>query len=70
MRRSLLQGIAPDELGGGMVDDVSLNDYQVSATLPEREEAGTPNIIGAVQLGAVLNRATHSAVGMNSHPRA
>ncbi|HNW78140.1 MAG TPA: aminotransferase class V-fold PLP-dependent enzyme [Candidatus Competibacteraceae bacterium] len=54
LRRSLLQGIAPDELGGGMVDDVSLNDYQVSATLPEREEAGTPNIIGAVQLGAVL----------------
>lgn len=37
-----------------MVDDVSLNDYQVSATLPEREEAGTPNIVGAVQLGAVL----------------
>lgn len=54
-RRDLLGGQEPDELGGGMVDDVSLSSYQVIDHFPDREEAGTPNIPGAVQLGAVLN---------------
>jgi selenocysteine lyase/cysteine desulfurase len=55
VKRTLLENQEPDEVGGGMVDDVSLSDYQLSARFPDREEAGTPNIIGAVQLGAVLN---------------
>ena len=55
VRRDLLEGCEPDEVGGGMVDDVSLADYQVTSRWPDREEAGTPNIVGAVQLGAVLN---------------
>ncbi|MCB1769269.1 MAG: aminotransferase class V-fold PLP-dependent enzyme [Candidatus Competibacteraceae bacterium] len=55
VRRDLLEGQEPDELGGGMVDDVSLSGYQVTNHFPDREEAGTPNIPGAVQLGAVLN---------------
>lgn len=54
-RRELLAGIEPDEMGGGMVEDVSSTGYQVTPRFPDREEAGTPNIIGAVQLGAVLN---------------
>ena len=54
-RRALLEDSEPDEVGGGMVDDVSLNGYQLTARFPDREEAGTPNILGAVQLGAVLN---------------
>jgi selenocysteine lyase/cysteine desulfurase len=54
-RRALLAAQEPDELGGGMVEEVSLSAYHVSAQFPEREEAGTPNIIGAVQLGAALN---------------
>lgn len=54
VRRSLLDGQEPDEVGGGMVDDVSLTGYQVTSRFPDREEAGTPNILGAVQLGAVL----------------
>ncbi len=53
-RRDLLAGQEPDELGGGMVDRVFLQGYQVSPVLPEREEAGTPNIVGAVLLGSVL----------------
>lgn len=53
-RKQLLEMIEPTELGGGMVDDVSLTDYQPVATLTEREEAGTPNIVGAIVLGAVL----------------
>lgn len=55
VRRALLDGCEPDEVGGGMVEDVHLGDYRITAQFPDREEAGTPNIIGAVQLGAVLN---------------
>ena len=55
VRRALLEGDEPDEVGGGMVDDVSLAGYQISRRFPDREEAGTPDILGAVQLGAVLN---------------
>ncbi len=55
VRRALLEGQEPDELGGGMVDDVSVSGYQITEHFPDREEAGTPNIPGAVQLGAVLN---------------
>ncbi len=55
VRRTLLEGCEPDEVGGGMVEDVHLSNYQVTARFPDREEAGTPNLLGAVQLGAVLN---------------
>lgn len=55
VRRALLENCEPDEVGGGMVDDVSLNGYQVTARFPDREEAGTPDLLGAVQLGAALN---------------
>ncbi|MFO1424334.1 MAG: aminotransferase class V-fold PLP-dependent enzyme [Candidatus Competibacteraceae bacterium] len=54
-RRTLLEGCEPDEVGGGMVEDVRLSDYQVTARFPDREEAGTPNLPGAVQLSAALN---------------
>jgi len=53
-RRALLENQEPDEVGGGMVDDVYLSGYRVTDRFPDREEAGTPNIIGAVQLGAVV----------------
>lgn len=53
-RRDILSGLEPDEVGGGMVDDVSLENYIVSDRFPDREEAGTPNIVGAVLLGAAL----------------
>jgi len=52
--RALLSQVEPDEVGGGMVDDVSFEDYAVTEHFPEREEAGTPNIVGAVLLGAAL----------------
>ena len=55
VRRALLADCEPDEVGGGMVDDVSLSSYQITSRFPDREEAGTPNIIGAVQLCAALN---------------
>lgn len=62
-RRDILSGLEPDEVGGGMVDDVSLENYIVSDRFPDREEAGTPNIVGAVILGAALE--TLMQVGMD-----
>jgi selenocysteine lyase/cysteine desulfurase len=54
-KSSLLASMPPAELGGGMVDDVYLDRYMPSSALPDREEAGTPNIVGAITLGAVLD---------------
>ena len=54
-KSDLLESIKPAELGGGMVDDVYLAEYMPTHTLPDREEAGTPNIVGAIMLGAVLD---------------
>lgn len=43
----------PDVVGGGMVDIVSLeNAYWTD--LPDREEAGTPDIVGVVALGRAI----------------
>lgn len=53
-RRELLQDLEPAEVGGGMVDRVALEDYQVCDALPDREEAGTPNIVGAIKLAAAI----------------
>ncbi|SVD45086.1 uncharacterized protein METZ01_LOCUS397940, partial [marine metagenome] len=63
-KKTLLNAITPSELGGGMVDDVSLAEYVPTNNLPDREEAGTPNIVGAITLGAVLDLLTR--VGMDT----
>ena len=54
-KSEVLRAIEPAELGGGMVDDVYIEQFMPTATLPDREEAGTPNIVGAITLGAVLD---------------
>jgi len=61
-RKSLLNAIKPAELGGGMVDDVYLEEFMPTATLPDREEAGTPNIVGGIMLGAVLDLLTRAGM--------
>lgn len=53
-RTDLFEGLEPQEVGGGMVDDVYLNRYTMSSKFPDREEAGTPNISGAIALAAAL----------------
>lgn len=45
----------PDQLGGGIVDLVTL-DRVVWAGIPEREEAGSPNVMGVVALAAAMRR--------------
>jgi selenocysteine lyase/cysteine desulfurase len=52
--RSLLTDQEPEEVGGGVVDKVYLEKYDVTTAFPEREEAGTPNVVGAVFLASVL----------------
>ena len=54
VRKELLQQLEPAEVGGGMVDHVALENYRVCEALPEREEAGTPNIVGAIRLAAAI----------------
>lgn len=53
-RRDLFSGIEPEEVGGGMVDDVLVDRYIHTENFPDREEAGTPNIAGAVALATSL----------------
>jgi selenocysteine lyase/cysteine desulfurase len=53
-RTELFEGLEPQEVGGGMVDDVYLNRYELTDKFPDREEAGTPNISGAIGLAASL----------------
>jgi len=63
-RQELFAGVEPDEVGGGMVDTVWLDRYTVSERFPEREEAGTPNVPGAIGLAAALYALRN--VGMES----
>ena len=53
-RKDILGSIEPEEVGGGMVDRVFLDRYIVSEEFPAREEAGTPNIAGAIGIAAVI----------------
>jgi selenocysteine lyase/cysteine desulfurase len=46
---------APGLVGGGSVDLVTLDDVQW-AELPDREEAGSPNVVGAVAMHAAIER--------------
>ena len=54
-RKDLLEQIEPEEVGGGMVEDVFVDRYEVKKVFPDREEAGTPNIPGAVGLAAAVD---------------
>ncbi len=54
-RKDLLEQIEPEEVGGGMVEDVFVDRYVVKDSFPDREEAGTPNIPGAVGLAAAVD---------------
>jgi cysteine desulfurase/selenocysteine lyase len=51
-RDTFLQG-APDMVGGGVVDIVTLDDVAWTG-LPDKEEAGSPNVAGAVALAKTM----------------
>ncbi|HVC78596.1 MAG TPA: aminotransferase class V-fold PLP-dependent enzyme [Candidatus Micrarchaeaceae archaeon] len=54
-RRSTVERAQPNIVGGGIVDLVTLDDV-VWNSLPDREEAGSPNVLGAVAIGAAMER--------------
>ena len=54
-RKDILNQIEPEEVGGGMVQDVFVDRYEVKNFFPDREEAGTPNIPGAIALAAAID---------------
>jgi cysteine desulfurase / selenocysteine lyase len=47
----------PDQLGGGIVDLVTLENV-IWTEVPEREEAGSPNVVGVVALYAAVEKLT------------
>ncbi|MEA3286375.1 MAG: aminotransferase class V-fold PLP-dependent enzyme [Candidatus Marinimicrobia bacterium] len=53
-RMDHLSKIEPEEVGGGMVERVLEKRYQVKSEFPDREEAGTPNIPGAIALATTI----------------
>jgi len=62
-KKELLDSMEPAEFGGEMIDFVDLYDASWKET-PWRFEAGTPNISGAVGLGAAIDFL--SEIGMNN----
>jgi len=57
-RRALLDKLAPDETGGGMVAQVTYEGATWKPA-PERFEAGTPNVADAIALGAACDYLDH-----------
>ncbi len=54
-RKDILSSMEPEEVGGGMVDQVHVDRYTITDQFPDREEAGTPNIPGAIGLAAAID---------------
>lgn len=54
-RRDTFEQGNPDQVGGGTVEIVTLADV-VWAGPPDREEAGSPNVVGAVALAAAIRK--------------
>jgi cysteine desulfurase/selenocysteine lyase len=62
-RRDIFEHGDPDMTGGGTVEIVTLDNVVWSGP-PEREEAGSPNVVGAVALAAAIHQ--FQAVGMDA----
>ena len=58
-KRKLLKTLSGQDLGGGSVSRVSFYDFELSDDETTREESGTPNIVGAIALAAVLHELMH-----------
>lgn len=53
-RRDTFERGEPEHRGGGTIELVTLDDVEW-APAPDRDEAGTPNVVGAVALAAAIN---------------
>lgn len=54
VKEEILAKMSPYQLGGGMIESVSLNET-IYADYPEKFEAGTPNVAGAVALATAID---------------
>ncbi len=61
-KKELLESLPPFEFGGGMIKKVSLEESEF-ANVPEKFEAGTPNVEGAVALAEAIKYL--EKIGMN-----
>lgn len=61
-RRALLESMPPYQGGGGMIESVTLERTTYTSP-PERFEAGTPNIVGIIGLGASIDYVASIAGG-------
>lgn len=63
-KKTAISNLSGQDLGGGSVSTVSYYDYKFVEDSSEKEESGTPNIVGAIALAAVLNEL--QTIGMPS----
>lgn len=54
VKKSHLQDLEPFMYGGGMIDEVKISNSTFTV-VPQRFEAGTPNIMGAIALGTAID---------------
>jgi cysteine desulfurase / selenocysteine lyase len=52
------------DVGGGMVEYVSIEDFAIKEQVTAREEAGTPNIPGSIAMGLIAEALMH--IGMDT----
>lgn len=62
LHRALAEALPVVDVGGGMVESVYPHEFTAAPGVPERLEAGTPNLLGAITLGAAAQ--TLHAQGM------
>lgn len=65
-RRDTFERGEPEHRGGGTIEFVSLDEVTWAAA-PDRDEAGTPNVVGAVAFAAAIEAL--NAIGMDSVAR-
>jgi len=54
-KQTVLRSLPQHDLGGGSVSHVSQYDYELLENFPDREQSGTPNIVGAIALANVMS---------------
>ena len=65
-KEALLQALTPYQYGGEMINEVDWEDSTFSE-LPSRLEAGTPNIEGAIGLGAAIDYLNQLSIRAVTH---
>jgi cysteine desulfurase/selenocysteine lyase len=66
-RRDTFERGAPEQRGGGTIEWVTLDEVEWARAPEDRDEAGTPNVVGAVALAAAVQALQH--IGMQAIAR-